>query len=326
MGQIFSSSASAQLGSFESAGSLDPATLSPAPILTVHEFDSVRFEVNDPSFVPYLQEHGYVVIKGVASALEVEQGQAKLWDFLKGYGMLPDQVESWTDSNFLQVGSSRTGILSEKGINQSDFLWHARLLPKVKAAFAAIYKESNLISSFDGGNIFRPWHNRSIPDSEYIQTAHGWFHVDQGRDQRGMQCVQGLVSFKDADAHTGGFCVIPGSHKHHDKLVDGKAGIGRRNFVIVPTDFAVLQHDKILPKLKAGDLLLWDSRTIHCNCPSLVLNDKFTPSACSTEASIQSMSLLSPNELLRIVAYVCMTPAAWASPEVIRTRIKIYGA
>ena len=31
-------------------------------------------------------------------------------------------------------------------------------------------------------------------------------------------CVQGLVSLLDATDQTGGLCVIPGSHKHHDEL------------------------------------------------------------------------------------------------------------
>ena len=42
----------------------------------------------------------------------------------------------------------------------------------------------------------------------------------------------------------------------------------RSDFVMMPHDDPLLVEKKaILVKAKAGDLLLWDSRTVHCNTP-----------------------------------------------------------
>jgi hypothetical protein len=117
--------------------------------------------------------------------------------------------------------------------------------------------------------------------------------------------VQGLVTLYDVDARTGGFCVIPGSHLHHDALLDA-AKAGDRNFVPVPRDFPVLSEAQVIPVCKAGDMVLWDSRSIHCNTPAIA------PPTANT------------GELLRMVGYVCMTPRRLATEEVLSTRVKIF--
>lgn len=324
MGQYFSSnSAKDQLSSIYTGPSNPTTTIEPPKErpFTISEFESPRFDVDDLKFLEYLEEYGYVVIKGVASASDVAAAHDALWEFLQpACGMKKEDPSTWTDFKFHQIGSPDMGILHSNGINHSAYLWKARLLPKVRQAFASIYKDNNLLTSFDGGNIFRPWHNKSIPDAELIRTRSGWFHVDQGSKLRGLQCVQGLVTFTDADAETGGFCVIPGSHKYHDDLVS-KYGGGGSNFVRCPMEYPALDDAQILPKLKAGDLLLWDSRTIHCNCPSLLPSNNSNSSSKGSESPLITKS---PNELLRMAAYVCMTPAKWATAEVLRTRVKLF--
>jgi hypothetical protein len=55
----------------------------------------------------------------------------------------------------------------------------------VKQIFKQIYNTNDLISSFDGCNIFRPYLNEIIykdnDDFKDIKTHNGWFHVDQGK-------------------------------------------------------------------------------------------------------------------------------------------------
>lgn len=182
-----------------------------------------------------------------------------------------------------------------------------RTLPKVRQTFEAIFDTRSLLVSFDGGNIFRPWHHPT--SDEYSKTRSGWFHVDQGQKLHGLHAIQGLVTLTDANRFTGGFCCIPGSHHLHESLLVATKGQGDRNFVIVPPTFAALTQKQILPVCSAGDLVLWDSRTIHCNTPSLVTPD--------TTAHPQ-------DKLLRAVGYVCMTPAKWADEKVIRNRTRIY--
>lgn len=272
----------------------------------VEGHESPRFESDDPALVEYLDEHGYVVIKSVASAEEIETATRLLWKFLKDQiGMMRTKPRSWTQVNFQNVGIRSNGILAFGGIQQSEFLWYIRLLPKVKEPFEKIFGTSDLITSFDGGNIFRPWHSYSADSNS--KTECGWWHVDQGKLLRGRHAVQGLVTLQDVNTETGGFCVIPGSHRYHDELLEEINMRGEKNFVYIPSSFHALQEKQIMPFCRAGDLILWDSRTIHCNTPALVY-----PASKPTDS------------FLRTVAYVCMTPSSFASPEVIAKRKLIF--
>ncbi len=114
----------------------------------------------------------------------------------------------------------------------------------------------------------------------------------------------GLVSLTDVSPQTGGFCLIPDSHLEHDELLKA-SGVGGGNYVPCDVNYPGLRKKKIMPCCKAGDMILWDSRTIHCNTPSLVPKEEIK---------------LSKSELLRLVAYVCMAPRSLASPEVLSMR------
>ena len=100
--------------------------------------------------------------------------------------------------------------------------------------------------------------------------------------------------------------MIPGSHMKHEELcarVEHVEYMG--DFVRVPTGDPLLKSPKYLIGAKAGDMILWDSRTAHCNSPSIlppIPQDYTQP------------------KLLRAVGYVCMTPTAWASQEVLIAR------
>lgn len=267
-----------------------------------------RFEPDDPAMVTYLGQHGFVIVKNVASKTEIGEAQELLWRFLeKACGMKQHDHNTWSDENMNRIGSTRNGIMNERGINHSEFLWYIRMLPKVKAAFAAIHGTDALLTSFDGGNVFRPWH---VPlkdsKSEFAKTRSGWFHVDQGRKLQGLQCVQGIVTLTDVNARTGGFCCIPGSHRDHHKLMQ-VTGHDGANFALVPGDFPALNNKQIIPICAAGDLILWDSRCIHANTPAL-----------------EDPVISDPPQLLRIAAYVCMSPRSLATDAVIANKIRLF--
>jgi hypothetical protein len=317
MGSLFSSSSRSSLAGVASDAVAGPAP-SPSEAYTVVEQrcevetnDSPRFEYNDPALAQFMEEHGYAIVKGVASPEEVDRAQDLLWEFLESekIGMKRSNPKTWTNLNFQRVGMKNNGILAFNGIQQSNFLWFVRLLPKVKGAFETIFGTGDLITSFDGGNIFRPWH--SSGSEENSKTECGWWHVDQGITMRGRHAIQGLVTLHDCTAETGGFCVIPGSHRSHDALMDicEERSKSVKNFIYIPPSFPALQERQILPICKAGDLVLWDSRTIHCNTPSLV-----HPSICSHPA----------DQLLRAAGYVCMNPTSMATPEVLAKRQLIF--
>lgn len=272
----------------------------------------VRFDVNDPSWLQHLDEKGYVVVMKVAGADEVQRLRDLLWDFLEANTSEEskwkrEDPRTWTDKGFGEVGRCSTGIINGAGVGHSEFLWAARTLPAVRTAFSKIWGTSSLLASFDGCNVFRPWDGQD-PLLANNKTMGGWWHVDQGRSKIGSRhAVQGLVSLYDQDANTGGLCVMPASHSRHAEVCEDASNNG---------DFVDVQHylpgfremPRKLVSCCAGDLVLWDSRTIHCNTPSP-----------KSDRSHQDGA-----RLLRAVAYVCMTPKALASEEVLAGRRDAY--
>eukprot|EP00622_Pseudochattonella_farcimen_P003726 FR738958.1.p1 GENE.FR738958.1~~FR738958.1.p1 ORF type:complete len:146 (+),score=5.17 FR738958.1:41-439(+) len=78
------------------------------------------------------------------------------------------------------------------------------------------------------------------------------------------------------------------------------------DYVSVPVGDPVLAAGGGLVEANAGDLILWDSRTVHCNTPALRDDPHDSP------------------ELIRAAAHVCMTPARWAFASAISERVAAY--
>mmetsp|Transcript_28148 Transcript_28148/g.38884 ORF Transcript_28148/g.38884 Transcript_28148/m.38884 type:complete len:261 (+) Transcript_28148:707-1489(+) len=187
----------------------------------------------------------------------------------------------------------------------------------------------------------------------------GWYHVDQNSIHKpGKTCVQGLLSMYDVNKTTGGLTVIPGSHKEFlecGKRIENITNMG--DFVPIPRSDPILEKDAIIVTCEAGDLCLWDSRTIHCNTPApMVLNEKEKKnekkkkkkkgedsgeSGGKAASSAEEKGIMEEkgeecddssqkeekgggdfDELLRMVCYICMTPASKASTQVIEQRRK----
>jgi hypothetical protein len=150
-----------------------------------------------------------------------------------------------------------------------------------------------LLVSFDGCGIFRDW--RYDPT---WKTKGGWNHVDQNPTLKPNPCcIQGFVALTDQNETTGGLIVHPRSHLHFTELSDVTENT--KDFVRVPTTHSIMNHGKTFGKLvhcKAGDMVLWDSRTIHCNSPATAIKERRKDE---------------PVELLRIVAYVTMGPTSF---------------
>lgn len=239
---------------------------------------------------------------------QVENAKKSFWEFCEGLALnlSRNDVATW-DKRW--PANSTNGIFSSYGFNHSEFCWATRLLPSVKRAFSAIWRADDLLVSFDAGNVFRPWKANPL-----WLTDSQWWHVDQnalkGPDRVGRVCVQGFVTYYDATPETGGLCVIPGSHKFHDEVCARSSDAQfKMDFVKVRLSDPILQQmDGLLVAAKAGDLVLWDSRTIHCNTHALDVTMN------------QRGGEPTPSELIRLVSYVCMLPKSLASPAALESR------
>lgn len=290
---------------------MDPSSENRNAVDEVVARDAPRFNLFEQrdEICAYMEENGYVVLANVFSEGDVARGKELFWSFIaeesKDRGINPTDERTWKR----WPGDSQTGIISGD-FNHSEFLWHTRLHPNVKSAFSLLWGTEELITSFDGGNTFRPWDR--VPA---FKTKGGWWHVDQsclrGPERQGKVSIQGLVTFYDADESTGGFAVIPGSHRFHEVVC--RQAPRKVDFVPILGEFPAEIKDlpRILVRAKAGDMIFWDSRTVHCNVPALTSVPKSYPRNETSTAHV---------ELLRLVSYVCMQPKAMASEKAIETK------
>lgn len=179
----------------------------------------------------HLQEEGYVVIKDVLSVAECTDALEKLWQELEmAPGVSRHDPSTWGDN-------------STFGNNwgHSDFLWFVRGLPNVRKVWEMIHRTDDLLVSFDGASLYRPWGINpewcAVPISASLgpsfRAAHRLRSRDRPRrnapamglhtDRRNHEgipdgYVQGLVNLITTSAVSGGNVVIPKSHKYVDDL------------------------------------------------------------------------------------------------------------
>jgi hypothetical protein len=276
----------------------------PGPLAPVYTHVP-RFPAGSKEGMDYLEEHGYVVIANALSTDESRHALDLTWDYLEqlGTGIDRDDVETWDDERW--PTSVHGGILPGHGIGHSAAQWFIRGVPNVKKAFAAIWDTDDLLVSFDGMAIWRPW---AIRPEWRTNRGGSWLHIDQHPITRpGLQCVQGLVNLIATTPATGGNVLIPGSHKKFHTIPDvyperlGRVPVEVDHFRFPSDDPMLAGQQPIMCHLEAGDLLLWDSRTIHCSSASIE-----TPQAAP--------------ELMRVVGLVCMMPRAKTSEKVLEQR------
>ena len=264
-----------------------------------------RLQPGSPDSVAYLKEHGYVVI---ANALDLQQTQhalAGLWDYLEGLETGIDRLDSrtWGDDNW--PTAVHGGILPSYGIGHCQAQWFIRDIPGVKKSFAALWGTDDLLVSFDGVSLWRPW---SVDPSWKTNLGSSWLHIDQHPIGRpGRQCVQGLVNLLPTSESAGGNVIVPGSHRLFTEIPDLYAERLARidpsidHFRFPKEDPLFLDNEPITCHMEAGDLLLWDSRTVHCSSPG-------------------SGHEFPGNELVRAISLICMMPRSRSNEEVISRR------
>eukprot|EP01125_Pyxidicula_operculata_P020424 TRINITY_DN753_c0_g1_i2.p1 TRINITY_DN753_c0_g1~~TRINITY_DN753_c0_g1_i2.p1 ORF type:complete len:331 (+),score=76.77 TRINITY_DN753_c0_g1_i2:30-1022(+) len=272
-----------------------------------------RFEIDDPKGLEYLEENGYVVFSNVATHEEVEKGKSLAWDYLENLvpGVKRDDWRSWDNKAWPDPYGK--GIIAGDAVGHSEFMWFVRSIPNVQKIFSNIWKTDELITSFDGFCLQRPWEY-----NEGWRTATGWFHLDQNAFIKpGKECVQGFLNFHPAGVEDGGLCVVPKSHTIFNDIFKSRPNLEKRgHFILLKEDKALWNHELPAANLhpikiccEPGDFVLWDSRVIHCNAPA------------STARKVSPDETLPPR---RLVAYVCMTPATRLTHIVRKNRIQAY--
>lgn len=206
-------------------------------------------------------------------------------------------------------------------VSHEKFVWDARMEPGVIDAFSKIWGTSDLLVSFDGINITLP-----LPTSRRSPSGR-WPHQDQDSRIRGFGCAQGIINLVDNGPEDGGLMVMKGSHKLNDEFFKTHSMEKKKEWGTVPDDWHGFDDNEVewfekrgceLMKVdcKAGDLVVWDSRTVHYNV---------LPTGKQTRAVIcKFIDGEGSGYRLTWSVDACYTPAALATAEGLAKKKEIF--
>lgn len=156
----------------------------------------------------------------------------------------------------------RHGLIRFWRAAHTRFMWETRTNPTILKIFKQLYRCDELICGFDTFCYMLSSHNG--------KDNLNWLHIDLTK-LPSANCYQCFLALTDNDSST--FVAVPGSHKHTDKLLS--SGIRAAHWTNISQD----QIESIgcrpeIVSVKAGDLVIWDSRMVHANQYGIIKEER----------------------------------------------------
>ncbi|KAL4891256.1 hypothetical protein BDV59DRAFT_194451 [Aspergillus ambiguus] len=247
-------------------------------------------------------EKGYVVIKGAISPEKAQKYRGKALEWLTSFnkGLDLNDRSTWTQEHLPQ--SFKAGMYLNYCAAHEKYVWDARQEPGVIEPFAKIWGTDELLVSFDTVNI-------TLPGRKDVEWTP-WPHVDQAPERKGLSCVQGIINLSPAGPDDGGLLVMKGSSKLFKEYFTTQPWKRPDDMPARHFDFYPFQEHEVkwfedrgceLIKVCAepGDLILWDSRSMH-------------------------YAAFPNSDTIRTIIYACYTPAKLAKPEDLAYKAELF--
>ena len=232
-----------------------------------------------------LAENGYCVIEDILTTEEV----ATAVEYFREWFASHPQIEG------AHSKISPHGIIKFHEVGHQRHAWYIRTRPNVINVFKDIWDAEEVVVSYDGCCYIPP--NCKKKDTT-------WTHTDQAPIKKGLKCIQGFVALTSNTDRT--LVVYEGSHKLHEEYAKEFNLTSTKDWLLIEQQYL----DKISDKrkvlnIKAGSLVLWDSRTFHQNQYG---------NASNTNANNEE----------RIVQYVSYLPRCNLSKKMLEKRQKYF--
>lgn len=276
---------------------------------TIHDARIPLSEVD--RWAGFLHEHGYAVVSGAVTRSDADEALDALWAIVEALapegGVRRDRPATWRRGKAWPY-ALHGGMIQYLG--HTAMQWRLREL--CAPLFARYYDvpEHALATSFDGlcmmsgARRYRPQDRVSFLHTdqsplraakvERWRSAMGGLGSGGARHTPGEWSIQGLVNLAASGPDDGGLVVVPGTHLEHAAFFEGHPAAGQSSDWYKLTDAEKVRYRDRAIKVCAepGDVLLWDSRTLHCN------------------------TVPTRTEAMRAVAYVCQIPADRVEPRI----------
>eukprot|EP00127_Corallochytrium_limacisporum_P007253 Clim_evm9s245 gene=Clim_evmTU9s245 len=262
-----------------------------------------------PTELSHLKNKGYQVIPGVITNAEALKAREEIFEWFEGLNIGFDRKDPQT-WQFPKSPSTVAGILLRPNGSFIAPVVRIRTHANVAEQFSKVWGTDDLVVSYDRINVTPP---PEIDPNDDGSPDQPWFHTDQDKDKRGRHCVQGMIPLNDMHSHDATLHVLEGSHAYHAEFFEQF----RPNHKAQDKDFHRFTDEevewfesrpgvrRVRVSANRGDLVLWDSRTVHCSAKA---QTELRPSRKD------------PSDLWRFVVYVCMGPAALVTDEDRRLR------
>ncbi|KPI37587.1 uncharacterized protein AB675_3997 [Cyphellophora attinorum] len=262
---------------------------------------AIKLEGPYGDFRDDLVKQGYTVIKSAISPDQAKAYQQKAFDWLASFNTPLDLADpsTWKAEN-LPV-QTKLNTFESYSVVHEKFMWDLRQEDGIIEPFSEIWGTDKLVVSFDSVNI-------TLPNRADKPARSPWPHVDQSPLRQGLHCIQGIINLSQAGPEDGSLALYPASHalveeyfrtqtdesswKPEDRYYFGKEGIKW---------FEERGCKPIKVQADPGDLILWDSRSIHWGAEQ-------TPKS----------------DTIRTVVYAAYAPAALASADTLKQKKHVF--
>jgi len=257
-----------------------------------------------------IEKYGVGIIPDVLNEAEIKDMQNGAWSYFEHITqnfeipIVRDNEESW--KGFYSLYPKHSMLHQHFKIGHAQYIWNIRQNEKVIDTFSQFWGIDNneLFTSFDGASFHLP------PE----KTKRGWFrklwlHCDQSFKRNEFECIQSWVTAYDIDDGDGTLVFLEGSNNYHKEFAEKHEINCKGEWYKLGSDDEYdfytkeKQCEKTYIKCKAGSMVFWDSRTIHCGVEPH--KGREIPK-------------------IRNVVYLCMTPKTMSSDKINLKRIKAF--
>lgn len=238
----------------------------------------------------------------------------KGYEWLESWGLGFDRHDRSTHKTKNLPWHVRGGLYFKYGIGHEQFVWDLKSEPGLVDKFEQVWGTKELLVSYDGINLSLPEQERPKTDPLFAP----WSHVDQSTCRTSFDCVQGILNLLPNGPDDGGLMVLDGSSQYYTELWEHfdhkkpERGWNEHAYQTVDAEMCQWLEAKGCTWIKVcaqpGDLMLWDSRTIHYGAPPSSINPRFAACKSPHGYHINIMSLANGED-------VCYKPADSISDE-----------
>ena len=255
-----------------------------------------------------IYKYGVAIVPGVLNYDELQNMRNGMWDYLEHVTQrfeVPikrDDSKSWVQ--FLKLFPKHSMLLQQYQVGHSQFVWDIRQNPVIIDIFSKIWntEPEDLLTSFDGASFHFP--PEETNRGWYRKT---WYHTDQSYFRPDFESIQSWVTAYDVNENDATLAFMESSNIYHEefkKVNNIQDGSDWYRHTDEEKEFYVNKgcEEKRI-QCFAGDMVFWDSRTIHCGTE---------PNRSRTKSN------------LRNIVYVCMNPRSHSTNANIKKKQKAF--